>query len=76
MRINDQKGLMREGDFKKRWREYFNKLLNEDSIGGLGSRNDYLLVGHIVYHRIRVVEMRKKKKTLIRLKTRKANGAR
>lgn len=28
------------------WGEYLNKLSNEDSIGGLGTREDTLLVGH------------------------------
>ena len=32
----DQKVLANNNDIKERWREYFNKLLNEDSTGSLG----------------------------------------
>lgn len=30
------------------WREYFNKLLNEDSIGGVGTREGTSLAGHLL----------------------------
>lgn len=44
-----------DNNINKRWKEYFNKLLNEDSIRGLGTREDALLVGHSFYHRIPAV---------------------
>lgn len=38
---------------KSRWREYFKKILDEDSTGGLETRHDTSLPEHAFYHRIR-----------------------
>lgn len=44
---------------KKSWIDNFNKLLNEDIIGGLGTREDTLSTGHMFYHRIKVIKLYK-----------------
>ena len=51
---DDQKAIEKDNDIKERWRERFNKILNEDSIERLGTRDYALLAGHIFYHIIRV----------------------
>lgn len=38
--------LVKVNNIKEMWGEYLNKLLNEDTIGGLGTREDTLLAGH------------------------------
>ena len=70
------KVLMKDSSVKERWREYFNKLLNEDSIGDMRTRDDTLLARHTFFHRIWIVEVKKKKKkrTLIQIKTRNITG--
>lgn len=62
---------MKDNDNKQRWREYFNKLLNKESIGGLGLREDTSLVGHVVYHKIIAAEV---KRALARMKMGKFMG--
>lgn len=44
-----QKVLVNDNDIIERLREYFNKLLIENSIGGLGSKEDTSLAGHKFY---------------------------
>ena len=50
---------MKDHDIKERWSEYFNKLLNEDYIGSIRTRDDTLLSGHTFYWRIIVVKVKK-----------------
>ena len=50
IKINDQKALVKDNDIKKRWKEYFSKLLNEDYVGDIGTRE------HTFFHIIRVVK--------------------
>lgn len=52
---SDKQKVLEDNDIKERWREYFNQLPNEGSIGGLGMRDDTLLAEYTFYHRIRVV---------------------
>ena len=44
-----EKALVKDNEIKERWIEYFNKILNKDSIRGLKMRVDTLLVGHTFY---------------------------
>ena len=46
IKSDDQKVLVKDNDYKERSREYFNKILNEDSIGGIRKRDDTLFAGH------------------------------
>lgn len=47
IKSEDQKVLVKNNDLKERWKKYFNKFSNEYSIGGLGTREDTWLVGHV-----------------------------
>ena len=40
IKSDNKKVLVKGNDIKERWREYFNKLLNEDSIESLRTRKD------------------------------------
>lgn len=71
IKSDDKKVLVKGIDIKKRWREYINKLLNEDSIESLRTRKDTLLIGHTFYCKIRVEKM---KKSMTRMKIRKTTG--
>lgn len=52
------KRLVNDNDIKERWREYY-KLLNKDSIGSLGTREDTLLALHTFYCRTKVAKVNK-----------------
>lgn len=70
IKSDKKKKIVRDNNIKESWREYFNKLLSEDSIGALGSRENTLLSRHTFYHIIRVAEV---KKALARIKIVKSN---
>ena len=61
IKSNDQKGLVKDNDIKQRWREYFSKLLNEDYVRDIRTREDTLLAEQFFFflRRISVVEVRK-----------------
>ena len=63
---------MKDNDIKERWREYFSKLLNEDYVGDVGTREETLLEEHTFFRRIKEVEVRK---ALKQMKTGKALGS-
>lgn len=56
---DDQKVLVKNNDIKERWIEYFNELFNEDSIGGLKTRENTSLARHTFYRRNRVAKVKK-----------------
>lgn len=43
IKSDDQKVLAKDNDIKERGRDYCNKLLNEDPLGGLGMREELYL---------------------------------
>ena len=59
IKSNDQMVLVKDNDITKRWREYFCKLLNEDYVGYITTREDTLLTKHTFFRRIRAVGVRK-----------------
>ena len=71
IKSNDQKVLVKDSNSKERWREYFSKLLNEDHIRDIRTKEDTSIVKHIFFRRIRVVQVRK---ALKQMKTGKATG--
>ena len=71
IRSDDPKVSVKGNDIKERCRKYFNKLLNENSIRGLGTREDTSLAGYTFYCKILVAKL---KNILARMKTIKATG--
>ena len=59
IKSDDQKILVNDNNIKQKWREYFNKLLNEDFIGGMRTRENTSLAEHAFYCKIREVEVKK-----------------
>lgn len=48
LNMNSEKKKKKTNIISEMWREYFNKLLNEDSIGGVGTREGTSLAGHLL----------------------------